>query len=144
MGKILWLTGEAGAGKTTVAKEIQKTWPCIILDGDEMRECVSLGLGYISREDRTENYLRIARLAKVLSRQTNVVISVIAAVEEARRKIDEICNPCWIYVKRTMPKREGHFYDKITKYSLLLDHDKLNIKQSVLLLKQWMEGNKIC
>ena len=65
-GRIVWLTGNSGAGKTTIAKCYQGEYDkhCIILDGDEMRQSVSLGAGF-SKEAREEHNLRVARLAWV-------------------------------------------------------------------------------
>lgn len=138
---ILWLTGQSGSGKTTLAKALQKEWPCIILDGNEMRQSISLGDGF-SRQDRADHNCRVARLAKVLSEQANVVVSVIAPMRIVRRMIDDICQPSWIYIKRTQPKREGHFYEKPTYYSLILNHDRLSIEQSLSLLKLWLNIKK--
>lgn len=114
MNRIYWLTGTSGAGKTTLARHIQKSWPCVILDGDEMRDSISLGAGF-SREDREEHNLRVARLAKELVKQMNVLVTVIAPMEETRKKISEICSPTWIYVcnkRLEETHREGHFYER--------------------------------
>lgn len=119
--QIIWLTGQSGSGKTTLAIELQKKcryMHYVILDGDQMRDSISLGAGF-SREDRTEHNLRVARLAKVLSQQTNVIVAVIAPIASVRAKIDEICNPKWVYLKRTLPEREGHFYEEPTDYFTL-------------------------
>ena len=134
MNRIIWLTGQSGAGKTTVARELQKEFDCVILDGDEMRKSISLGAGF-SREDRTEHNLRVARLAKVLAEQKMVIVSVIAPIAKVRKQIDDICSPDWIYIKRTMPEREGHFYEEPTEFLVQVDHDKLSIKQSVEAIK---------
>lgn len=129
MNKIIWLTGQSGAGKTTVAKALQKLWPCTILDGDDMRASISEFAGF-SREDRAEHNFRVARLAEVLSKQGNVVVSVIAPLAAIREKISIGLNPFWVYVKRSLPEREGHFYEEPTDY-FTLDHDVLSVEKSV-------------
>jgi adenylylsulfate kinase len=132
MGRVIWFTGQSGAGKTTVAREIHKRWDCVMLDGDEMRASVSLGAGF-SREDRKEHNLRVARLAVVMSQYTNVLVTVIAPMEEVRKEITEICHPEWVYIHRTMPEREGHFYEEPSGADIVLrvDHDVLGVQDSV-------------
>ena len=96
---VVWLTGNVGAGKTSLAYLLKERLNAVVLDGDEMRSSISTELGF-SREHRDEHYLRVARLARVLVNQGhNVVVSVIAAFEDSRKKIDETLNPFWIYVK---------------------------------------------
>jgi energy-coupling factor transporter ATP-binding protein EcfA2 len=131
--KIIWLTGHSGAGKTTLAKRLQENWPCIILDGDEMRDSISFCAGF-SRDERAEHNYRVARLAKVLSKQSNVVVAVIAPMRDVRAIIDGICFPQWVYVKRTLPEREGHFYEEPDNDYPVIDHDKLNRKESCVTL----------
>lgn len=125
---ILWLTGQSGAGKTALAKRLQEDWPCIILDGDEMRDSISVGAGF-SPEERAEHNFRVARLAKELSKQTNVVVSVIAPLNDVRKAISRDIDLTWVYIKRTLPEREGHFYEE-PECVLTLDHDELDIEQS--------------
>ena len=132
--KIYWFSGPSGAGKTTVARRIQQIdrrgegKGYIILDGDEMRESISLGAGF-SREERMQHNLRVARLAKILSSQVPVIVTVIAPMKEVREFIDGICSPTWVYIKRTMPEREGHFYEEPVGY-FTSDHDKLDVMES--------------
>lgn len=140
MNKVFWFTGQSGSGKTTVAKALQRIFDCVILDGDEMRNSISLGAGF-SREDRKEHNLRVARLAKTLSAQKTVLVSVIAPMEEVRKEISEICNPTWVYMKRTMPDREGHFYEEPEGY-FTVNHDELNAKESVEKIKEFMGKKK--
>ncbi len=141
-GKVVWFTGQSGAGKTTIVKELLEGYVSISLDGNDMRESISLGAGF-SKKDRREHNLRIARLAEVLSRQDIIVfVSVIAPMEEVRKEITKICNPTWIYVKRTIPERKGHFYEE-PKGIFTLDHDELSINESVVKVENYL-GDIIC
>lgn len=96
---IIWLTGNTGAGKTSIAYLLKERMNAVVLDGDELRASISTDLGF-SPEDRDEHNMRVARLAKVLNAQGfNVVVSVIAPFQATRDKITEIINPYWIYIK---------------------------------------------
>ena len=130
MGKVFWLTGPSGAGKTTVAKAVQAiTDNVVIIDGDDMRESISVGAGFSVEERRIHN-MRVARLAKVLARQPlTVLVSVIAPMHEARVAASDICQAEWVYIKRTLPEREGHFYEEPENIQTL-DHDKLSVEES--------------
>jgi adenylylsulfate kinase len=91
-GFILWFTGLSGAGKSTLATHltpILKAKGCRveILDGDEVRENLSKGLGF-SKEDRDTNIRRIGYVAKMLAR--NGVASITAAISPYREVRDEI------------------------------------------------------
>jgi adenylylsulfate kinase len=88
-GSIVWLTGLSGAGKTTIAQALVERLRAggsrvELLDGDEVREHLSKGLGF-SREDRDTNIGRIGYVARLLAR--NGVVAVVAAIspyQEAR------------------------------------------------------------
>lgn len=82
----IWLTGLPCSGKSTLARELEKRLVALglrvqVLDGDEVREGLSRGLGF-SREDRNENIRRIAFLARLLNR--NAVVTIIAAISPHR------------------------------------------------------------
>ncbi|MDQ1465803.1 MAG: adenylylsulfate kinase, partial [Actinomycetota bacterium] len=69
-GFCLWFTGLSGAGKSTIANlvvaELRARGHRVeLLDGDEVREHLSKGLGF-SKEDRDTNIRRIGWVAKVL------------------------------------------------------------------------------
>ena len=66
-GFTLWFTGLSGAGKSTLADHItpilrERGTPVEVLDGDEVRENLSKGLGF-SKEDRDTNIERIGWVA---------------------------------------------------------------------------------
>ena len=90
-GAILWFTRLSGAGKSTLAQavrdELARDWRVEILDGDEIREHLSKGLGF-SKEDRDTNVRRIGLVARLLAR--NGVMAITAAISPYRDVRDEV------------------------------------------------------
>ena len=91
-GCCLWFTGLSGAGKSTIANlvvaELRRRGRKVeLLDGDEVREHLSKGLGF-SKEDRDENIRRIGWVAAVLAR--NGVVAVTAAISPYRSVRNEV------------------------------------------------------
>lgn len=91
-GATLWFTGLPSSGKSTIAREVyqqllDRGLPAELLDGAEVRESLSRGLGF-TREDREEHIRRIGYVAKLLSR--NGVIAICAAVSPYRATRDEV------------------------------------------------------
>jgi len=89
--KILWgktkgvfiqMTGMSGAGKTTLAKNVEKKLKkqglkVEVIDGDEYRENLCQDLGF-SKGDREENIKRLSFVGKVLGR--NNVVCIMSAI----------------------------------------------------------------
>src|SRR5450755_88119 len=91
-GFVLWFTGLSGAGKSTVSRLIAERLRSLgakveVLDGDEVREHLSKGLGF-SKEDRDENIRRIGFVCRLLAR--NGVIAIAAAISPYREVRDEV------------------------------------------------------
>jgi adenylyl-sulfate kinase len=91
-GVVVWFTGLPASGKSTIARTVdailhRRGLPVELLDGEEVRQSLSRGLGF-SREDREEHVRRIGYVAKLLSR--NGVIAICAAVSPYRATRDEI------------------------------------------------------
>ncbi len=66
---IIWFTGLPSSGKTTIARELDRTLHergvhTYILDGDNIRHGLNKNLGF-SREERRENIRRIAEVSKL-------------------------------------------------------------------------------
>ncbi|MCD9140655.1 adenylyl-sulfate kinase [Streptomyces albireticuli] len=91
-GATIWLTGLPSAGKTTIARALAgrlrgEGREVEVLDGDEVREFLSAGLGF-SREDRDTNVRRIGFVAELLARHgVNVLVPVIAPYADAREAV---------------------------------------------------------
>jgi adenylylsulfate kinase len=94
-GFTLWFTGLSGAGKTTIAElvrpELERRGLLVEwLDGDEVREHLSKGLGF-SKEDRDTNIDRIGWVASRLTRHgAAVIVSAISPYVAARQKAREM------------------------------------------------------
>ena len=88
-GFVVWMTGLSGAGKSTLAnllaEELRRRGQLVeVLDGDEVRQHLSKGLGF-SREDRDTNVKRIAYVAKLLAKNgVTVITAAISPYREAR------------------------------------------------------------
>lgn len=91
-GATIWLTGLSGAGKTTIAQALAETLrgdgrPVEVLDGDELREHLSPGLGF-AKEDRDAHVTRVGYLARLLARNgVLVLVPVIAPYDDTRAKV---------------------------------------------------------
>ncbi|MFD9241233.1 adenylyl-sulfate kinase [Streptomyces sp. NPDC059556] len=91
-GATIWLTGLPSAGKTTIAYELagrlrEEGHRVEVLDGDEIREFLSAGLGF-SREDRHTNVQRIGFVAELLaSNGVKALVPVIAPYEDSREAV---------------------------------------------------------
>ena len=95
-GFTLWFTGLSGSGKSTLAqyltpKLIELGKKVEVLDGDEVRENLSKGLGF-SKEDRDTNIRRIGYVANMLSR--NGCVSITAAISPYTSVRDEVRAGC--------------------------------------------------
>ncbi|MFV1884718.1 MAG: sulfate adenylyltransferase subunit CysN [Balneola sp.] len=118
--KVLWFTGVSGAGKSTIAKELEKKlWKegkqTILLDGDQVRHGLNGDLGF-SPKDRSENIRRVGQVARLFFEHGNIVLctfvspyikdreAVKAMLPEATDfiEIHVTCNP--ETVKRRDPK----------------------------------------
>jgi adenylylsulfate kinase len=171
-GFVVWLTGLPGSGKTTIARELEPklrklNWPVEIIDGDEIRQNLSKGLGF-SREDRETHLRRCAYVAKLLSRNGVAVIAALISpyrnVRDYARK--ETTNFLEVYVKcsvKTCAERDPKgLYKKASKgeikdltgpqdlyeeplhADLVVDTEKLNLAECVdIIVRKLRELNLI-
>ena len=149
---ILWLTGNSGAGKTTLAEAFEKHWNdrpadshplsrrVLVLDGDEMRSTIS-ERDSLSAEDRRTHNLRVARLARLMQRKGFlVVVAVIAPFADVREEISQLCKPLWIYIKRSGLSAPDRPYEIPTHPAYTIDNDMLTKEESLLELLAFMKG----
>ncbi len=93
--KVIWCTGLSGAGKTTVAKHIERAlheegYLAQVLDGDNIRAGINRNLKF-TEEDRQENIRRIAEVSKLLVHSGVITInSFISPTDEIRQLAKDI------------------------------------------------------
>jgi len=90
-GRIFWLFGYSGAGKTTLAHGLAAELRAagrqvLVLDGDEVRAGLNRDLGF-SEESRAENIRRVAEVAKLAADQGCIVIAALITPMERLRQL---------------------------------------------------------
>jgi adenylylsulfate kinase len=91
----VWLTGLPGAGKSTIAFELERQLvglghACYVLDGDNVRHGLARDLGF-AREDRRENIRRVAHVAQLMNDAGLIVITaLISPMQEDRAMARDI------------------------------------------------------
>ncbi|OUS31483.1 adenylyl-sulfate kinase [Gammaproteobacteria bacterium 45_16_T64] len=107
---LLWLTGLSGAGKSTIANELECEMyrgghHSYILDGDNVRQHLNGDLGF-SNGDRVENIRRIAEVSKLFVDSGMIIIAAFISPFRAEREL----------AKRLL--EEGEFVEVYVKASL--------------------------
>lgn len=149
---VLWLTGNTGAGKTTLAtgleqyinEEMSVDHPlarrCIVLDGDDMRATISTE-ETLTAEDRRKHNLRVARLAEHLQRRGFfVVVAVIAPFAAVRAEIESVCNPVWVYIRRSAVEDIARPYEIPMQPDFIIDNDRMSILEAQDVLRSFVSG----
>src|SRR5271170_2624909 len=89
-GRVFWITGLSGAGKTTVGRELWRRLraagsPVTFLDGDALRAVIAEDLGH-NASDRRRSAMRNGRLCRLLAEQgADVVCATISLFHEVQR-----------------------------------------------------------
>jgi adenylylsulfate kinase len=160
-GKVVWLTGLSGAGKTTIANLLElelykKGFVTQILDGDIIRSGINNNLGF-SVDEREENIRRVAEVSKLLVHCGIICLnSFISPTKEIREKAKKIIgekNFIEVFVNTSLAvceqrdvkglykkAREGKIknftgisspYEKPENPDLILNSDNMTIEESV-------------
>ena len=88
-GRVYWITGLSGAGKSTIGQELQRRLreneqSVLFLDGDNLRQAFGADLGH-SAADRRFVCMRNARICKMLSDQgIQVICATICLLNEVQ------------------------------------------------------------
>ncbi|HTD87466.1 MAG TPA: adenylyl-sulfate kinase [Candidatus Binatia bacterium] len=91
MGCVVWLTGLSGAGKSTIATELERELfnlgkHAYVLDGDNVRHGLCSDLGF-SPEDRKENIRRVGEVAKLFAEAGIICITAFISPYRSDREL---------------------------------------------------------
>ena len=138
---IIWLTGQPGSGKTTLAKEVIKKIKSsnpeikiINLDGDDLRS-INKNKDY-SKDGRIKNISTAISIVRFLcNKKYHCVISIVAPYKFLRDELKDEFSFLEVYLHTTEIRGREHFFAKdyelpTDKNTLHLDTGKLTIKES--------------
>ncbi|MDP3238122.1 MAG: adenylyl-sulfate kinase [Myxococcales bacterium] len=94
-GVVVWFTGLPSSGKSTLARRTASALAprtCVVLDGDELRECLVPTPGY-DDASRADFYETLVRLAATLAKQGHVVLVAATAHRRAFRERARALSP---------------------------------------------------
>ena len=107
---IINLTGQAGAGKSTIARELEKILSNpIVIDGDELRE-IFVNKDY-SEDGRRKNITNAYNIARFLeAKGFTPIIALISPYEDLREDLKSTSEVKEIYIHTTQIRgRENYF-----------------------------------
>ena len=89
--RVLWFTGLSGAGKSTIANEVEKLLNVMnrhtfLLDGDNVRHGLNKDLGF-TEADRIENIRRVGEVAKLMVDAGLIVLTAFISPFRAEREM---------------------------------------------------------
>jgi bifunctional enzyme CysN/CysC len=97
-GRVVWLTGLSGAGKSTIADAAEKELHAqgvrtFVIDGDNVRHGLNKDLGF-TPEDRAENVRRVAEVARLMVEAGVVIlVALVSPFRGDRRAARDLFDP---------------------------------------------------
>ncbi|WML36765.1 adenylyl-sulfate kinase [Clostridium sp. OS1-26] len=171
-GIVLWFTGLSGAGKSTIAAELENKLVSLgkityMIDGDNLRMGLNKDLGF-SEESRYENIRRTAEVASLFKNAAVItLVSVISPYRKMREMAKEIIGDAAfvdIYVKADIetcinrdPKGlykkaiNGEIvsftgisdrYEEPENPKVIIDTNELDLGNSVNVIMEYLANNK--
>ena len=101
--RVLWFTGLSGAGKSTIANEVEKRLNLMnrhtfLLDGDNVRHGLNKDLGF-TEADRIENIRRVGEVAKLMADAGLIVLTAFISPFRAERDMVRAMLPAGEFVE---------------------------------------------
>ena len=139
--KVIWLTGQPGSGKTTLALSLEKkikskdsSTKIMIIDGDDLRD-ITINKDY-SKKGREKNITTAQKIAHFLfNKNFIVIVSLVAPYKELREKFKSIAPVLEVYLHTTEIRgREKFFaedYEPPVKNFINMDTTEKTIEECV-------------
>jgi len=115
-GCVVWLTGMSGAGKSSVANQVemllnQNGIRTYLLDGDNVRHGLCQDLGF-TVQDRAENIRRVGQVSKLMADAGVVVLSALISPyrsdrDQVRASVQEIASFHEVFVRASLSTCES-------------------------------------
>ena len=139
---MLWITGAAGSGKTTIARRLQLKIPnSVILDGDEVRQWLTPDMGF-THEDRLAHLVRMQIMGHMIEQVGGTAILATVTVHPSiLRDIFVV----WLVGRERYPPWEGTTWPEPPHANLVLDTYKLGVDEcGTQILACLSEGGNPC
>ncbi len=113
-GAVLWLTGLPGAGKSTLARALERRvfdfgGAPVFLDGDTLRTGLNSDLGFTA-DERSENIRRVANVAAFLAQNGHVaIVALVSPTRADRARAREVGGTLFheVFVRASLEVCEG-------------------------------------
>jgi len=144
--RVVWINGRAGAGKSTMCRYLQSLFPSVVVVDDHNLWRDTFRHIYLKltgektavwdadwfKDERKESMHRdfafeCALIANSLAQQGHrVIVDMIASPEKRRERVEQICDPFWVYLRREEGEKRVPRFDKMVSPDLIIDNDQLN------------------
>jgi cytidyltransferase-like protein len=140
---IILIFGQAGSGKTVLAKELATRTNSIHLNADEIRADLNKDLRF-SHDDRIENARRIGAVARLLSKAGNsVVVDFICPTEQTRNAFGHADLKVWVNrIKEGRYEDTNKLWENPKDYDVCIENgfsveEEFNVVLEMSLLHDW-------
>jgi len=144
--KIIWLTGQPGSGKTTIANSLKDYFEkindsniVVIVDGDDLRE-ITINKDY-SKNGRVNNIKTAQKIAKFLFNKDFItIVALVAPYKELREQFKSSTPVFEVYLHTDEIRGREHFfandYEKPENDYLSIDTGGKSVSESVEIIYQ--------
>lgn len=134
--KIL-IMGLPGAGKTTLAEQLQKKLKCVWYNADEIRNHINRDLGFTDA-DRIEQATRMGRLCDIVLRADRYVIAdFVCPTDETRRAFNSDFIIWLDTIDAGRFEDTNKVFEKPTYVQLTIDTWDYDVNELVKLIRQY-------